>query len=218
MKIIPAINCTEFEDVETRFKRCERVFKELGVEDPWVQLDISDGTFTRGHQSWLELEKLTTLKRSFKIEAHIMATFPETLAKKALEFGCERIILHVESSFDIAVIKELVEKHNAELCFAIEPRSKAEKLYPFLLKDITRRVMFLSVIPGLSGQPFKEHVYKEIEKLSEKFPDVTIEVDGGASIDVVKLCKRAGASEFAVGSYLFRPRDINVSYQELSEI
>jgi ribulose-phosphate 3-epimerase len=193
----------------------EDIFDKRGVFDPWVHIDIADGTFTNGYQTWLDLGDLKGIEREFKAEVHIMANKPMELAMLALEQGVERIIVHVESDADFNELSKMCKKAGAELMIAINYNTELKKIYPYLNKKVATSALVLSVPPGLSGQSFQRKAFEKIKKLRSKYPKMVISVDGGIHPGIAGECMRAGASQAVAGSYIFREEDPVRAYTDL---
>jgi ribulose-phosphate 3-epimerase len=76
----------------------------------------------------------------------------------------------------------------------------------------------LAVTPGPSGQAFDERIIKKIEVLSEKMPNVLIEVDGGINKDIAIRVRDAGADIIVAASYVFGSDDPGDTFRELKSI
>ncbi|MDP3881230.1 MAG: hypothetical protein Q8Q32_03580 [bacterium] len=215
MEIIPSINCDSFHCVLERMEISEAIFDKRGVFDPWVHIDIADGSFTNGYQTWTDLGDLHGIERKFKIEVHIMASDPMDLAGLALAQGVERIIVHVESDADFNELSRMCKKAGVELMVAINYNTELNKIYPYLNKKITASALILSVPPGFSGQSFQRRAFEKIKKLRSKYPKMIIEVDGGVHPGISGECMRAGASQAVVGSFLFNEPDPVKAYTAL---
>jgi ribulose-phosphate 3-epimerase len=215
MEIIPSINCDNFHCVIERMDVSEEIFDKRGVFDPWVHIDIADGTFTNGYQTWTDLGDLKGIERNFKIEMHIMATEPMYLALLALEQGVARVIVHIESDVDIRELSRLCKKAGTELMLGVNYSSELRPLYPLLKKKIAKSVLVLSVPAGLSGQGFQRKALEKVKKLRTKYPKMLIEVDGGVNPLVVRECMEAGAENVVAGAFIFGEDDPVKAYTEL---
>ncbi|HLA25790.1 MAG TPA: hypothetical protein VJ028_01360, partial [Patescibacteria group bacterium] len=78
------------------------------------------------------------------------------------------------------------------------------------------QLMSISEI-GYHGHPFEEKVLERIKTLREKYPDVTISVDGGVSLDNAPKILSAGADNLLVGSAIFKSDDIRETLDKFND-
>jgi ribulose-phosphate 3-epimerase len=198
MEIIPTINCENLGCVKRRFE----IAKDFGVG--WVQIDISEKSFC-GFESWNNPEdfinEIGVENLNFYIEVHLMVKEPTKLARRWLEAGVDRIIVHIESDFNFDELSLLCQSYGAELMISLFPETPVEEVFPYLSK--TNLVQLLAVSPGPSGQDFQKDVIFKINTLLEKAPGVIIEIDGGVDNRIVKKLKEEGINMAAVGSFIF---------------
>jgi ribulose-phosphate 3-epimerase len=74
--------------------------------------------------------------------------------------------------------------------------------------------LVLAVTPGLSGQQFQESALEHIKEVKKVKPLMPVAVDGGITPEIAKRCREAGASQAAVGAYLFNSGDPKKAYEE----
>lgn len=179
----------------------------------WVQIDISDGKFTKA-KTWNKPEQLKELRiknkelRKIKFEIHLMVENPEAWTKKWLKAGANRVIVHVEG-----ISNRRLVNGNKKIGVAIKPETPVEKLISYLNK--TKIVQLLAVKPGYSGQKFNNGIVKKIKFLKKNYPKVIVEIDGGINPKTAKLVKKAGADIAVSGSYIFDSKDLRASYKNL---
>ncbi len=198
MEIIPTINCKDFNCLKRRLD----ISKEFGAG--WVQIDISDGEFA-GYETWNEperfLEEIDLSNLNYYIEVHLMVVDVEKYLENWLEAGVNRVIIHIESKFDLEEVLGLCQKYGAELMLSVTPETDIEDLFEYL--DKVKAVQILGVNPGPSGQFFQKDTFLRINTLLEKAPGVTIEVDGGVDDRIAKELKKRGVDIVASGSFIF---------------
>jgi len=85
------------------------------------------------------------------------------------------------------------------------------------LKDVDL-ITFLGVHPGRSGQEFIPEVLDKIKSLRQSFPNVKIEIDGGAGVENIKELKKAGADIFVIGSGILKSPNIKEAIRELKNV
>ncbi|PIR88554.1 MAG: hypothetical protein COU09_01745 [Candidatus Harrisonbacteria bacterium CG10_big_fil_rev_8_21_14_0_10_44_23] len=214
MVIIPAINCKTFDELKERLS----LLREFPEKPEWIQIDVADGIFTNGHITWRDFSDLETLDIGFNLEVHIMEVEPEETVDRFLELRAKRIILHLESRFDLEGTFNRVKESGAELMLAIKPESDLDDLSAAIDQGVCDGVQILAVDPGLSGQSFNEEAINKIISIKEQYPDLLVEVDGGINLEKAGLCKSAGADQLVVGSAIFEAEDLFEAYKALTEV
>ena len=211
MRVIPAINCKNFTCIKRRIKKAA----EFLPKNSWIQIDISDGKFTKA-KTWnspLQLKKFLYKNKiaKFNLEVHLMVNDFGNEIKKWQEAGAKRIIIHLEALENCGF--KLTPKNSKNLGLAIKPSTSVKKLVHFLPK--IKFVQLLAVSPGYSGQQFDKLTIKKIEFLKKNYPKVKIEIDGGMNEETAKLIKKAGADFIVSGSYLFNSNNFRKRYISL---
>ncbi len=227
MKIIPAINCGNFECVREKFQKAAEF-------SDWVQLDIADGKFIK-HKTWnnpRDLADLLAACRSlnFNIEIHLMTENPQETIDDWLAAGAKRIIVHFEalakaaeksSGNDLSdILNFILEKSaakNIEIGLAIAPKTSIEEIVPYL--DKINFIQILAVEPGLAGQKFQALILEKIKFLKNNaFANTIVEVDGGINPETAEMCKNAGADILAAASYIWDKQSPKAAFEELAKI
>jgi len=196
MQLIPTINEKTFEAVKEKIKLVENLVD-------MIQLDIADGKFTN-YQTWNNPDDLLTINNFIHFEIHLMVESPETIIKQWLKIpSVRRIIVHLETINEkiFAKILALTNHYQKELGLAIESKTPWEALMPYL--DSVKFVQILAVSTGPAGQNFEFSNLEKIKNLKNKYPFLTVEVDGGINYDTAPLIKTAGADIICSSSYLF---------------
>ena len=213
-EIIPAILVKTEAEFRERFQKAEPLVS-------WVQLDVVDGKFAP-NTTWGDPAVIAGLETSVKFEIDLMVVDVERAVGQWLEAvpQVERIFFHYEALrkdtpkrevFDlVTMIREL----GIEVGMSLNPETPADDLYQFV--DELDAVLLLGVSPGFGGQKFQENVIKKVAQLREKFRNLSIEVDGGVSMENAKALAESGATRLAAGSFLFQhPKGPEAAIEEL---
>jgi len=212
MKVTPAINCKDYKCVREKLKKLAQFLPKNG----WVQLDISDGKFTKAKTkitpSDLTLLNVIAKKHKLNLEIHLMVKNPERIVGDWIKAGAKRVLVHIE---EIKNIKPLLEYKN-KIGLAIKYSSPALKAFSYL-RDF-KFILILAVKPGFSGQKFNFSVLQEIRQIKSKFPKAVVEIDGGIDLETAKLVKKAGADKIVSGSYIFKNKNPALAYVKLVSI
>jgi len=214
MNIIPTINVKTKEEAE----RAMQMLQELPIT--WVQFDIGDGIFSV-NETWDNPKEAIELIEKYMphvfCEAHIMKRNPEESARRWIDAGVRRIIVHHET-VDEKIMESIVsyaKEKNVRVMIALLPDTPISVLEKY--KEVSE-VQILSVYPGPSGQPFIFEMAEKIKLLKRTFPFVYIEVDGGINRDTALLVAKAHADAVAVNAYFSKSREIQKDFLLLKEI
>ena len=213
--IIPAIIAKDFEELQSKLAKIDGLVS-------WAQIDVMDGVFVPP-KTWDNPADLENISTVINLEAHLMIANPEEIIDGWLNSPVKRILLHYESTTH-AQIERLIEKALAsgkEAGVALKLQTPLFVL-DSLIQDSRfkiRAVQLMSISEiGYHGHPFEEKVLDRIKTLREKYPDVTISVDGGVSLDNAPKILSAGADNLLVGSAIFKSDDIKKTLEKFKNI
>ena len=204
IEIIPAIMPESFNDLNEKYSRV-RDFVNT------VQIDVMDGEFVPS-KDWPyvggELEKI-----DFDFEVDLMVKNPEEVIESWVEAGAKRVIIHIEST---EKIEEAFLKipSDVEVGIALNTTTPNEEIYPLIEKIDFVQFMGIAKI-GYQGQEFDERVIEKIKDLREKYSRVIISVDGAVSLETAPRLIEDGANRLAVGSAIFKSKDIDKTIEQL---
>jgi ribulose-phosphate 3-epimerase len=224
MKIIPVINCQDFDCVKARISLAQEFLCDHGSENRtvssgdegcFIHLDVADGGFTNGYTTWRNPAELKAWRKDshLSIEVHLMLTEPELSLEAWLDAGVSRIIVHLEAATSIDTIAAMCAGRGVELWLALAPATPAEKAFPYL--SVVQGCQVLAVEPGRAGQAMLPGTLEKVSALRAAFPELPIEVDGGITPATVPLCKDAGATQVVAGSAIFNAPDPATAYRDL---
>ena len=214
MQVIPAINEISFSAVREKV----RILAQFLEAGSFIHIDVVDGVFAP-NVTWDDIEEFKELRRefpNFKFEIHLMVQNPESAAANWCGAGASRVIVHLETMTDPALIRKQAEQCDSEVVLAITVPTEAESLVAHA--GDFKMFQILGVFPGMAGQKFKHEALAKITYLRKKVPHAIIEVDGGMDEETVKLVKNAGADLVVVSSYIFSSEHPEQAYKVLTEI
>lgn len=175
-----------------------------------VHIDVADGLLVPNTTSF---NPRLLLKKNIPatLIAHLMVKHPLAyLSWNA--YGFRQLIAHAEAE-DIEEFLEKAKKEHIVAGLAIDLSTDVEKIFPLVPKaDV---ILVMAVKAGFSGQPFSIRVLKKIAILREKFPSLTIGVDGGINDVTASLVKMAGADQVVANSFIFQSKNIPEAMQKL---
>jgi pentose-5-phosphate-3-epimerase len=135
------------------------------------------------HIDVLETDVWEPIERDF--EAHLMVEKPGEIFERWKERGAKRIIVHKydESMRGVEVGLGL------EMHVPIPEEIRADFVHLMSIAEI-----------GEQGHALDERIFDRIREVKEKFPSLTISVDGGINISNYQGLVDAGADRLVVGS------------------
>lgn len=160
-------------------------------------LDIMDGEYVPNFAlSWAEVAYLSKLSE-VPMEAHLMVNNLLTHIGFAANNGVERVYIHADHQNVVAGIKEAISRH-LKVGLALNPETKPEVLEAF--NGMFDSILLMRVNPGFAGQRAVSSVDEKLDRLRERFPEISIMVDGAVSIDVCRECLKKGVDGFVLGT------------------
>lgn len=229
--VVPAVLVPSREELEKTLARL------VGLVDA-VQIDIVDGRFI-GPPTWPYADGEQEVKRigsdgepipyggHFDFEMDLMVLNPEEVVGQWISAGATKILAHVESTRNLdALIRELQGTYGHEKGFA--PRllslglalnidTDTSIIEPYI--DQIDYVQFMGIaVIGKQGQPFDARVVRKVEAFKKKHPDMSVQVDGGVSLESAPALLSAGVDRLCVGSALLKKPDLRAELERFKEL
>lgn len=197
-EIIPAI----LTDDPAELERLLQALKAAGATR--VHLDIMDDTLVPG-RTITGYEQLAGRDLGVKLDVHLMVSRPgEQVPHWDGVHDVERFMVHVESEGDLEHVSLECAKRDRQFWAAINPDTPLAKLTG--LSCHLDGAMFMTVVPGVQGRPFRADVLESI-KLLKAERDLPVMVDGGINPTTASQCVAAGAMHLVSGSFVVTSSD-----------
>ena len=191
---------------------------EAGVD--LIQWDVMDGQFVPNLTFGPDIIASTRSLTKLPFEAHLMVLTPDVMAKRYVEAGCQRLIVHAEACTHLHRTLGNIRELGATAAVALNPATPASVVADVL--DLVDMVLVMTVNPGFGGQSYiatMEPKIAEVRAMIRKAgldDAVNIEVDGGISNKTIAGAARAGANVLIAGSALFKePKGLKHAVSEL---
>lgn len=186
----------------------------------WVHLDIMDGAFVPNITFGAPF--LASLRQTSRLffDTHLMIEEPGRYLDAFAKAGSDLIVIHLEATRHPQLVLEKIRDLGLKSGVAINPGTSF-KLLRWLLPWLDL-ILVMGVNPGFSGQKFIPQTLAKIKSLrewlnEEDWPDIAIEMDGGASAGNALELAEAGANVLVSGSAFFRERDCGRALGYFSE-
>lgn len=212
IEIIPAIMPPKFEDIEDLASLVKNSVKT-------VQLDLMDGKYapettwpfnygTDRDLAGLEAQDISLpFWEDINYELDLIIERPEERLDTWLGIGASRVIFHYASVNDWKKIKniDLGIRNFIEIGVAITLHDDYESVCELIDQNVVDFIQVMGIAHiGYQGEPFEEESLSLIENLHERYPDLTISIDGGVSLDTISDLYNSGARRFVSGSGVYR--------------
>ena len=139
------------------------------------------------------------------IDVHLMVIPVDRIIPDFAAAGATYISFHPEATEHIDRTLQLIKDEGCKAGLAFNPATPLDYLDHVL--DKLDLVLMMSVNPGFANQTFIQSVLPKIKevrgRINESGYDVRLEVDGGITLDNVRLIKEHGADTFVSGSTIF---------------
>ena len=198
-----------------------------------VQIDVVDGKFA-SPASWpyssstksdLVLDKPQELQAMaqrgemlpfldyISYEIDLMCLDAATVAEMWLALGATRLTFHAESTTDVPrLLSSARKRYGAGAGFASDLVSFGLALNiasdVALIETCIREIEYVQFMGiariGRQGQPFDQHVFEKVRVFHGRHPEITMQVDGGVSLENAKKLVALGVSNLVVGSGMLR--------------
>lgn len=201
-KIIPTV-------IAKSQKEADSIINKLSKHFTHYQIDIMDGRFVKNKSNWFKLK----LNKKYTYEAHLMVNNPDEYIKNNYK-NFDILIANFEKVKDPLKLIKFIKSNKKKIGFALNPETSLMFIMPYL--KYLDRILLLTAQPGKYGAEFITFLLEKINMLRMDYKK-DIEVDGHMNPETIKLCKKAGANLFAVGSYLNRSKDLEKAVTELNK-
>jgi ribulose-phosphate 3-epimerase len=186
----------------------------------WIQWDVMDACFVPNLTFGPDVIAAARRHTSLPFEAQLMVSNPDVLIPRCVEAGCERVIVHAESTHNLHRSLMHVAESGGRPAVAMNPATPAEAVVNVL--DLVDLVLVMTVNPGFGGQTYLASMEPKLRLVRAAIAatgrPIWLEVDGGIDPDTIISCAGAGADVFVTGSTLFGdPQGAAHAVQELRD-
>lgn len=211
IEVVPTIVPDSLADVR---RMCERYESFLSL----LHVDIADGVFAP-NKTWVPKkgERLPNTER-IRYQAHLMVKDQRSFGVLLAHSGAKEIEGHLEafnsSDEGLEIFDAWREAGAEKVGIALLLQTPLETVSPYIDAADYVRLMTIPRI-GTQGIPFDEKSITRVAEFRERYPGMTLAVDGGVSEKNIQALARAGATCFTAGSAIARSKDPMLAYDRL---
>jgi ribulose-phosphate 3-epimerase len=184
----------------------EEIDSIAGVSD-LLHLDVMDDVFVPNFTFDFEAASKIITESSLAVDAHLMVADVDLIAVQYAELGCASVTIHAEATANIAQTLKNIRQAGSRASLGIKPNTQIEQ-YGDLI-ELVDMFLIMTVEPGFGGQKFMENMMEKVRTTRKMIGDrpIWLQVDGGISMQTIKMALEAGADTFVVGSAVFNAPD-----------
>ncbi len=202
-RIAPSILSADFAKLGADVAAVERA----GAD--WIHVDVMDGHFVPNLTIGPVVVEAVRRSTSLPLDVHLMIEHPERYVTEFVKAGAATIGVQVEACPHLHRTIAQIHEAGARASVVLNPGTPVLAIEP-VLSDVDQ-VLVMTVNPGFGGQKFIESMLAKIATLrrllDERGREVTLEVDGGISLETIGRAARAGADVFVAGTAVFGAPD-----------
>ena len=172
----------------------------------YMHIDVMDGIFVHSISYGMPVIKSIRKNTDVSFDVHIMITEPERYAAEFVECGADLVTFHVEATKKVQETIDSIRGKGAKVGISIKPGTPVSAVEPWL--EQVDMVLVMTVEPGFGGQKYIDYCTEKVEQvrkmICEKGLNVDVQVDGGITLDNVRMVLDAGANVIVAGSSVFK--------------
>lgn len=185
----------------------------------WLHIDVMDLHFVPNLA--FGISTITALRKCLGpnvfLDCHLMIENPNKWISKFHE--ASQLTMHIEALQNVDEVIEIIKiVHGLSMrCgLAIKPETDVKLLDSYL--DKIDLVLIMTVDPGFGGQLFMEEMMEKVKYVRSKCANIDIQVDGGLTLENVRVAAESGANVIVSGTTIFNSVDRKKVICEMREI
>lgn len=223
--IVPAVLPSSEQELEEKIELFSRI-----PSVSRAQIDVVDGKFASpACWPYVAPQELNDRVRRglmlphldrIEYEIDLMCFDAERAVKAWLALGATRLTIHAESAISLPrLLASIRDQYGSFISFglALNIASKLSLLEPCLGEIEYVQFMGIARI-GQQGQPLDERIFEKVRAFRNRHPELSVQVDGGVTLENAKKLAALGVSNLVVGSGLLRARDPAVAFEEFEAV
>ncbi len=188
----------------------------LGGAD-WIHVDVMDGHFVPGITFGEPIISALRSITDVPLDVHLMVDRPQRYIADYAAAGADIFTIHPEATIHLQRHLSAIREAGMRAGLALNPGTPLSFLEEVL--DEVDLVLVMSVNPGYGGQAYlpasSSKIARVRELLTRRGCSAKLEVDGGITVDTIRLALEAGADTFVAGTSVFGTNDPEAAVQAL---
>lgn len=188
----------------------------LGGAD-WIHVDVMDGHFVPGITFGEPIISALRSITDVPLDVHLMVDRPQRYIADYAAAGADIFTIHPEATIHVQRHLSAIREAGMRAGLALNPGTPLSFLEEVL--DEVDLVLVMSVNPGYGGQAYlpasSSKIARVRELLTRRGCSAKLEVDGGITVDTIRLALEAGADTFVAGASVFGTNDPEAAVQAL---
>ncbi len=135
------------------------------------------------------------------LDVHLMTKPVDALITAFSSAGARRIAIHPDACIHLDRSLQSIRDLGCHAGMALNPADSLEHL-EWIIHRIDY-ILVMTVNPGFGGQSLIHPLLNKIQQIHERYPELSICVDGGVTLQNIREIASAGASQFVAGSAIF---------------
>jgi len=171
----------------------------------YIHIDVMDGHFVPNITIGPAVIKALRPHSQKIFDVHLMIAPTDPYLLAFADAGADIISIHAEAGPHVHKSLQTIRALGKKAGIAINPATPADVLDHVM--DLVDHIIIMTVNPGFGGQsyiPLAEKISAAADRISATGRDITLEVDGGVTIDTIAHARQAGANVFVAGTAIFK--------------
>ena len=171
----------------------------------WIHVDVMDGHFVPGITFGVPIIAALRSITDVPLDVHLMVDRPQRYITEYAAAGASVFIIHPEATIHVQRQLAAIREAGMRAGLALNPGTPLAFLEEVV--DDVDLVLVMSVNPGYGGQAYlpasSSKITRVRELLSRRGCSARLEVDGGITVDTIRLALAAGADTLVAGTSVF---------------
>ncbi len=198
-------------------KLADQVAEVEAAGADWIHIDVMDGRFVPNLTFGAGMIEAVRRVTDLPLDVHLMVDRPQRYIADYAAAGADIFTIHPEAMIHLQRHLSAIREAGMRAGLALNPGTPLSFLEEVL--DEVDLVLVMSVNPGYGGQAYlpasSSKIARVRELLTRRGCSAKLEVDGGITVDTIRLALEAGADTFVAGTSVFGTNDPEAAVQAL---